>query len=309
MKCSVCNSLISSLFITTKEMMLDDNEKSYFHFFKCGNCESVFLESPIKEQSLDKYYPSYYLPYRGEKAWGKYSCFVQMSNNALNYKRVRFVARFLPSTCSYKSINILDLGCGKPDFLYSFKNEFDSNCTGIDFKESQWLNPKYNKLRLIEANWSNFNTLERYDVITAWHYFEHDYQVSKTIDKCFKFLKPGGLLIIEVPMYQGILAKFQKENWQGWHTPRHINLFSFKSWSFLFPQDSWNILEHRKYGTLDPFILWWLGRAEKNNIKWNVNFEKYFFGLGFLKGLTWPLFYFGKFLPFGIQTIVVQKNS
>lgn len=308
MKCSVCNSSKFCFFISTKEMMMDETKKMQFHFFKCEICESVFLESPVKKECLHKYYPNYYLPYRGEKAWGKYASFVKKSDDVLNYKRVQFVSKFLSSTCDYKNINILDLGCGKPDFLYSFKKKFDSYCTGIDFKESQWSNAKYNNLKLIETDWSQFNTLNRYDVITAWHYFEHDYNIIKTVDKCLKFLKPGGLLIIEVPMYQGLLARFQKEFWQGWHTPRHINLFSIKSWNFLFPIGSWNILKHTKYGTLDPFILWWLGRAEKYNIKWNVNFDKYFLTLAFLKGLTWPLFYLEKFIPFGIQTIVVQKN-
>lgn len=309
MKCSVCHTSNSSLFISTKEMMMDDVAGATFSFYRCDNCESVFLEAPIKEQDLGKYYPSYYLPYRGEKAWGSYAGIVKRSDNALNLQRVTLVSKFLPPEVNRQNASILDLGCGKPDFLYQFQKVFSSNCYGIDFKADQWAESKYDKLNLVEANWSNYTTSERFDVITAWHYLEHDYHPSATIDQCFKLLKPGGVLIIEVPMYQGLLAKIQKEHWQGWHTPRHITLFSFKSWSFLFSKANWNIIEHRKYGTLDPFILWWLGRAEKKKIQWNANFEKHFLGLALLKGLTWPLFFLEKYLPLGIQTIIVQKTG
>lgn len=287
--------------------MVDDDKSTYYRFLKCCDCESVFLESPLDEHELCDYYPSYYLPYRGEKAWGKYSNIVQWSDNALNSKRVKLVSGFLPLKQNSRDINILDIGCGKPDFLYQFKKNIESNCFGIDFKAAQWVNPKYDKLSLIEANWSEYNTSKRFDVITAWHYLEHDYHPTKTIDKCFEFLRPGGVLIIEVPMYQGLLAKIQKENWQGWHTPRHINLFSFKSWNFLFPKTNWDIIEHRKYGTLDPFILWWLGRAEKKKMVWNTDFENHFLGLALLKGLTWPLFAFEEYFPLGIQTVIVKK--
>lgn len=289
-------------------MMVDDDKNSYYRFRKCCDCESVFLESPLEKSDLSDYYPSYYLPYRGEKAWGKFANIVQWSDNVLNYKRVKLVSRFLPINQSYQNINILDVGCGKPDFLYHFKKKVNSNCFGIDFKSAQWVNPKYDKLNLIESNWSKYNTSNRFDMITVWHYLEHDYQPVETIDKCLELLKPGGVLIIEVPMYQGLLARIQKENWQGWHTPRHINLFSFKSWKFLFSTSNWDIIEHRKYGTLDPFILWWLGRAEKKKMVWDSSFEKHFLGLALLKVLTWPLFAFEEYIPLGIQTLVVKKK-
>ena len=288
--------------------MVDGDKSKEYCFLKCDDCETVFLENPLDESALGDFYPDYYLPYRGEKAWGKYAKIVQRQDDALNIKRVDLVSKFLSPKKHPQKIKILDVGCGKPDFLYHFDQRVDSDCFGVDFKQAHWGDAKYAKLNLTEGDWTQHQPTEQYDVITAWHYLEHDYHPQKTVEKCLELLKPGGLVIIEVPMYQGLLARIQKNHWQGWHTPRHINLFSFKSWSTLFSASHWTILDHHKYGTLDPFILWWLGRAEKKNYLWNANFERHFLNLALLKGLTFPLFALEKVVPLGIQTVVVQKK-
>ncbi|MCL9981111.1 MAG: class I SAM-dependent methyltransferase [Bacteroidia bacterium] len=288
-------------------MMVDGDKSKKYNFLKCLNCETIFLENPLNEAELGEFYPSNYLPYRGEWAWGKYYRMVQKQDLKLNTQRVKLLAKHLSLKEHPRKIKILDVGCGKPDFLHQFNQMIDSDCFGVDFKEAQWNDSKYSKLHLTEGDWTQHKPTEQYDAITAWHYLEHDYHPTKTIEKCFELLKPGGVLVIEVPMYQGLLAKIQKQYWQGWHTPRHINLFSFKSWKLLFPSSDWTILDHHKYGTLDPFILWWLGRAEKKNLPWKADFEGRFLGLALLKGLTWPFFALQKVLPLGIQTVVVQK--
>ena len=288
-------------------MMVDDLQDRRFRFLRCTDCETVFLENPVDEQDLGEFYPDQYLPYQGEKAWGKYAGVVQRQDHSLNRKRVQLVTKHLASK-KHTQVSILDIGCGKPDFLRAMKQHTHAECYGIDFKAAQWDDPSYAGIHLSEESLDQYNTTERFDVITAWHYLEHDYRPALTIEKCLKHLKPGGVVIIEVPMYQGVLAKIQKQYWQGWHTPRHINLFSFKSWDFLFPSSHWKIVAHHKYGTLDPFILWWLGRAEKKNIRWNASFERHFLNLAWLKGVTWPFFAWEKYIPLGIQTVIVQKK-
>ena len=307
MRCCICHSENHSFHIETGPMMVDVNKDRNYRFLLCNHCDSVFLENPIDEQDLSAFYSDYYLPYRGEKAWGKYAGIVRRQDHLLNLKKFNLVAKHLYLK-NQPQVKILDIGCGKPDFLYEFKQQTNAECFGIDFKSAQWVNPKYAGINLSEESVGQFNSTERFDVITAWHYLEHDYDPVLTINKCYEHLKPGGLVIIEVPMYQGLLAKIQKKYWQGWHTPRHINLFSFKSWDFLFPKSKWKIVDHQKYGTLDPFILWWLGRAEKNNIIWNTDFDQHFFTLALLKCLTWPLFVLEKYIPLGIQTVIVEKK-
>lgn len=302
--CRICNSQNHRFYIQTIAMMHDEKSEMYT-FNHCQSCESVFLTNPVQENQLDKYYTNSYLPYRGEKAWGKYANFVVWDDNKLNKRRVKMALQYLP----HKSeLNVLDIGCGKPDFLAQLAENQNIQTTGVDFTSAQWEEPKYKSLTLIEGDWRNTELHKQFDLITAWHYFEHDYDLNQTVAKCHQLLKPNGILIIEVPMYQGILQKFQKNHWQGWHSPRHISLFSFKSWKMIFPTKDWEIIKHRKYGSMSSFTLWWLGYQEKKNINWTGSMESHFCNLVFWKVLLMPLFVLEQIIPMGIQTIVIRKK-
>ncbi len=302
--CSVCKSSDNPLFIQTSAMMHTDGSE-FFDFYSCNNCESVFLGNPVSPERLGAYYTDYYLPYRGSQAWGKFASFVEADDKRLNTNRVKTVLPYLPKD---KKSTVLDIGCGKPDFLASLHTLPHIESLGVDFVAANWDSPQYSNLNLMACDWKVAAIDTKFDVITAWHYLEHDYELDKTVERFYDLLLPGGHVIIEVPMFQGILQKFQKKNWQGWHSPRHISLFSFKSWNILFPTEKWKIVSHKKYGTLSAFTLWWLGSQQKKGIDWSSSMEPHFWPLVFWKVVLSPIFIWEKMLPFGIQTIILQKK-
>jgi hypothetical protein len=119
-------------------------------------------------------------------------------------------------------------------------------------------------------------------------------------------LNPRGRLIIEVPDYNTILAKRQKQFWQGWHSPRHLTLFK-EGFRQLFTPDKWSIVKHTRYGTLDAFTLWWLGKNGEKNIDWSSSMEGRFWHLVFFKIISFP-FSIRKVIPMGIQIIILEKK-
>ncbi len=280
-------------------------KRDIFRFNLCHNCESIFLTNPVPESQLNQYYTDAYLPYRGEKAWGQYANFVVWDDQKLNERRVKMAMQYLQPT---PEIQVLDIGCGKPDFLAQLATNPNIQTMGVDFKSAQWDDPKYKNLTLLEGDWRNIEINTQFDLITAWHYFEHDYDIQQTIAKCQQLLKPNGILLIEVPMYQGIIQKLQKQYWQGWHSPRHICLFSFKSWKMIFQENDWEIVKHNKFGTLSAFTLWWLGHQEKKNIDWSGSMQGHFWNLVFWKVLLMPFFALERLIPLGVQTIVMRKK-
>ncbi len=280
-------------------------KRDIFRFNLCHNCESIFLTNPVPESQLNQYYTDAYLPYRGEKAWGQYANFVVWDDQKLNERRVKMAMQYLQPT---PEIQVLDIGCGKPDFLAQLATNPNIQTMGVDFKSAQWDDPKYKNLTLLEGDWRNIEINTQFDLITAWHYFEHDYDIQQTIAKCQQLLKPNGILLIEVPMYQGIIQKLQKQYWQGWHSPRHISLFSFKSWKMIFQENDWEIVKHNKFGTLSAFTLWWLGHQEKKNIDWSGSMQCHFWNLVFWKVLLMPFFALERLIPLGVQTIVIRKK-
>jgi SAM-dependent methyltransferase len=303
--CTVCKKSESSFYQATNALMHEANNELYI-FNICANCETVFLTNPVTLEKLNNYYTENYLPYRGSKAWGKYSSFVENSQKALDLKRVNFVKKYLKNNGSNASV--LDVGCGNPSFLELLNQKAKVNCTGIDFSDSGWIGKNYQDLTLMRVAIEDFKTDTLFDVITLWHYLEHDYNPNQTIETLYKCLKPGGKLIIEVPDYKSWSAKIQKSHWQGWHSPRHLSLFSKKSFDQLFKTDKWQIIQHLQYGSLDAFTLWWLGKMEKKGINWSGNMAPNFWMLVFLKVITFPVFIFEKLVPLGIQILIVEKK-
>jgi len=302
--CPVCSSDNGSYYIATNALMHKANQERYV-FNKCSSCQAVFLTNPVKEEVLDTYYTDNYLPYKGAAAWGRYSSFVAKSQQTLDFKRVQVVARYLKSK---KEFTILDVGCGNPSFLNLAIQKLNAEGTGIDFSENGWKNQSFDKLRLIKTSIADFKPSCSFDVITLWHYLEHDYNLQETVNKLYDCLNTGGKLIIEVPDYNSISARKQEQYWQGWHSPRHLTLFSEKSFQVLFKSDKWKIIDHHKYGTLDAFTLWWLGKMEQQQINWSDSMESKFWHLVFLKAISFPFFLFEKFFPMGIQLVVIEKK-
>ncbi len=303
--CPICKKNENSFYIATNALMHVPNNEQYI-FNICETCETVFLTNSVVPDNLNQFYIDNYLPYRGAKAWGKYSSFVEKSQGNLDLNRVNFVKKQLNK--NEEKSTILDVGCGNPSFLNLLQKKLNVSCTGIDFSDSGWKGTNYGNLTLKKVSIEDFNTTVVFDVITLWHYLEHDYNPNQTIEKLYNCLKPGGKLIIEVPDYKSISAKVQGSHWQGWHSPRHLSLFSKKSFDFLFTDDKWHIAKHLRYGTLDAFTLWWLGKMEKKGIDWSGNMSAYFWKLVFLKVITFPVFIFEKLFPLGIQILVVEKK-
>lgn len=304
--CPICKKTKSNHYITTNALMHESNNE-VFIFNVCNNCEAVFLTNPVTPERLELYYTDNYLPYRGPAAWGKYSSFVANSQKKTDSNRINFVKKYLKKN-NANNVNVLDVGCGNPSFLELLQQNSKVNCTGIDFSDSGWKGKNYPNIDLKKVAIEDYITDNQFDVITLWHYLEHDYNPSQTIETLYYRLKQGGKLIIEVPDYKSISAKIQKSYWQGWHSPRHISLLTKKSFALLFQKDKWEITKHLQYGTLDAFTLWWLGRMQKKGVDWSGNMSNHFWKLVLLKVVTSPIFAFEKLFPMGIQIVVIEKK-
>jgi cyclopropane fatty-acyl-phospholipid synthase-like methyltransferase len=304
--CPVCNAKNFNAFIKTGTLM--QNSDFHFYFDKCANCSSVFLNPRVNPKELHQFYTTDYLPYRGPEIWGKYASFVEKSNVALNQKRFNLVKKYAPKKAQLK---ILDVGCGKPDFLVYCANKTNWSLKGIDFSDFGWRDisiPKNVELKVSEL--LSYNPNEKYDVITMWHYLEHDYHINETFEKLKSLLNPKGIIVAEVPDYNSLTQTLQKEYWQGWHSPRHTVLFHQKAFKKLAEKHQLKLKKILRYGSLDAFTLWWMGTLEKRKFNWATkSYENEFWPLVFKKILTFPLFLFEKIIPLGIQTVIFEDKS
>ena len=301
--CPICNSKNYSSFIQTKAQMHPSDE--VFNFDQCKECLLVFLNPRVDEDALNNYYTDYYLPYRGPEAWGTYSSVVVASQKKLDARRAEMVNQYHPIS---EQTKILDVGCGKPTFLEHTASQYTCHGYGIDFSDNGWKDEteRFKKLHLQVGEIGAIEIPELPDVITMWHYLEHDYKPIANLTALRKLVKKDTTLIFEVPNFESESRQKYQEYWAGWHTPRHTSLFSSKSIYTLLDRSGWKVKEILSHGTLDPYVLYWMSKMEKKGISWNKNMETEF--LSFVSGLI-P-FTFKKLQQksrsLGVMTIIAQ---
>ena len=283
------------------------SSKELFNFDQCANCQLVFLNPRVNLDNLKNYYTSYYLPYRGSKAWGKYSKLVKGSQKKLDLKRVKRVKEMC--SVSPKSL-ILDVGCGNPSFLKACQQELNCKTLGIDFSDEGWKEQStlFKGLDLQVAEIKDLSLNLKPDIITMWHYLEHDYTPLENLTYLKSIAKPSTTLIIEIPNFDSISRKKYNENWAGWHTPRHTSLFSPDNIKLLLDKSGWNVSQLLTYGTLNPYLLFWMSEIEQKGIQWNKNMENEFwdFVIGMLKFM--PTKWNEKKLSLGVMTVIATPK-
>ena len=303
--CPICNASSIVSFIKTTAQM--HSSKELFNFDQCANCQLVFLNPRVNLDNLKNYYTSYYLPYRGSEAWGKYSKLVEGSQKKLDLKRVKRVKEMC--SISPKSL-ILDVGCGNPSFLKACQQELNCKTMGIDFSDEGWKEQStlFKGLDLQVAEIKDLSLNLKPDIITMWHYLEHDYTPLENLTYLKSIAKPSTTLIIEIPNFDSISRKKYNENWAGWHTPRHTSLFSPDNIKLLLDKSGWNVSQLLTYGTLNPYLLFWMSEIEQKGIQWNKNMENEFwdFVIGMLKFM--PTKWNEKKLSLGVMTVIATPK-
>ena len=303
--CPICNSSDFAFYIKTTAQM--HSSKELFNFDKCNQCALVFLNPRVALDDLQNYYTSYYLPYRGAKAWGKFEKLVENSQKKLDLKRAKLVKD--NQILTPESL-ILDVGCGQPSFLKVCKQKSNCQAMGIDFSDEGWKDQPadFAELNLKIAEIKDLPTDLKPDVITMWHYLEHDYSPLENLKYLKSISKPSTKLVIEVPNFESESREKYGENWAGWHTPRHTSLFSPSNIELLLNKSDWKVCKISTYGTMDSYLLDWMSKMEQKGIQWDKNMETEFFG--FMVGMFQflPKKIMEKKLSLGIMTIVATPQ-
>ncbi|MEY3679329.1 MAG: hypothetical protein RI924_1470, partial [Bacteroidota bacterium] len=138
------------------------------------------------------------------------------------------VIRNIKKLVRKKSISVLDFGAGKGLFLHLAKNN------GLEGKGVETSLPRakyaqsYFNIDIHTSEYSEGQIFDqRFDVITLFHVLEHiahPFELLKNLSK--DNLSTKGLLIIEVPNFDGWQAKWSGSNWLHLDLPRHLSHFS-----------------------------------------------------------------------------------
>lgn len=323
--CLVCDSDDATPVISTgAHMYAGDADR--FHFVRCNTCGLVYLNPRVEPENLGAYYPPYYLPYRGPSAWGKYAALAEKGLAITDRRRVRVARKALGESTGAGDPGhrprVLDVGCGKPSFLAALRDDgigasdgvATPDLTGIDFVDSGWRDDpeRWRGIDLVETQPAAYDpgADRKPDLITMWHYLEHDYAPRETLRQMRAIAHAHTQLIIEVPHLDSLPRYRYGADWEGWHAPRHTALYNRSTIGTLLAATGWEMYRYTTAGTLDTFALWWMSAMEKRGIDWSQSMESRFVGFMVGRVLTAPLFRLAGLLPLGVQLVTARpKNS
>jgi 2-polyprenyl-3-methyl-5-hydroxy-6-metoxy-1,4-benzoquinol methylase len=280
-----------------------------FSFVRCRRCALVYLNPRVSEERLAGFYDESYLPHRGPTAWGRWSRFAEKSQHRTDRARVRWArktARLGMSTA------VLDVGCGRPTFLESLVDRTGARGVGVDVSDGGWTaDPERWLAAGIELH---HGTVQQaaiegpFDLVCMWHALEHDYQPLDTLRRLHGVTRPGGALLVEVPNYDSLTRRLHRSSWAGFHTPRHTMAFTPATLRAMLERAGWAVERQVGYGTLDPYVLWWLGRQELKGRFLDGNLEAAFPRFMAGKLLTLPLVAVQRWVSLGAQIAVARRS-
>jgi len=127
---------------------------------------------------------------------------------------------------------VLEVGCGRGEFLKRLTAERQAICTGLELNEEAVRQGSKAGLKIlnqeVQAHAQDASTSYSYDVVCSFQVLEHISLVKDFISACCDVLKPGGKLIFGVPNNNPFLFKYDK-----YHTlnlpPHHMGLWNQES--------------------------------------------------------------------------------
>jgi SAM-dependent methyltransferase len=185
-----------------------------FRIVRCGAC-GLARTDPVPSES-DRYYPAAYFATPGVR---RFPWWAERWQRFLYGRRVARVARLL----NVSPGRVLDIGCG-PGFLLKEFQQRGWEAHGTELNEMAAAHARQ-QLGL-SVTTGRVETLpfppEHFDAVVLWHVLEHLLQPHDMLAEAARLLRPGGILLVGVPNFGSLEARFAQEKWFHLDVPRHL---------------------------------------------------------------------------------------
>lgn len=208
---------------------------------RCPHCHLGFLEPRPSQGEIEKLYsPEYFRQYYDEG--------LDPSSPEF-YKRLRSEDHRLRFIRPIKrSGRLLDIGCGYGYFLAAIRSR-GYEVRGLDL--SEWAGTYARGKLGIDVSLGSIQegvfSKESFDIITMWHLLEHTPDPNLVLRQAREWLKKGGILVVDVPNYEGTDARYLKRAWDGWCLPYHLWHFTRGSLIKLLQSHGFRVVKYKDY--------------------------------------------------------------
>lgn len=235
-RCPVCdNSDFNKVFDAVDHF----SSKELFPVCDCSACGFRFTNNFPSEEVIGKYYdsPAYISHTDTDKGW--INKMYHLFRGLMLRRKVNLVKRHLKSDRA----TLLDIGCGTGYFLHAAKEE-GITVTGIE-KDERAREKAITRFGLDVRDEHAFFRLEHasYEVITLWHVLEHLEKLNESIQKIGEILTPDGTVVIALPNHRSYDARYYRDKWAAYDTPRHLWHFTPDTLGLLLAKQGMEVIK------------------------------------------------------------------
>lgn len=298
--CYVCGSDACEPFLIGEDDLT--GKEGEFQYVHCTNCQLVYQNPRLPITSIKEFYDSEYIAHRKKKDWGILTPLYEHAMSKHDREKEKLVKKYVQLN---SETNVLDVGCAVGTFLLHLRKKYQCQISGVDFKEDLSY-PDFDKINFYQGLFYEQPIPEKkFDLVTMWHFFEHDYGPNESLEMAKKVLAPGGKLIIEVPRLDSLTYKLFKNKWPGVQAPQHTALYSKETLLKILEKHSLVVEEYLPYGAFPPYFYIFTGTYFKLIGK-GLNLDKIIFPYFLGQLLLTPILLFQKKLNLSMQTVVCR---
>jgi 2-polyprenyl-3-methyl-5-hydroxy-6-metoxy-1,4-benzoquinol methylase len=277
-----------------------------FRFVRCTGCGLVYQNPRLTLEAVAEFYDESYLAHRRRADWGVLTGFFEWVMARHDRQKEALLRR---QVALRPGLEVLDVGCAVGTFLQRLRARYQARVTGVDFKDLS----AHPSLSGVEFHCGLFYeqplARDRFDLVTMWHFLEHDYDPLRTLRKAREVMKPDGRLVIEVPRLDSLTFRLFGRRWPGVQAPQHTVLYDRRNLLAMVRAAGLEVETYLPYGAFPAFFYFFAGAAFTLLRGRGLNLSRAIYPYFVGQLLCAPLLAFEKQLNFAMQTVVCRRPA
>ena len=302
--CYLCGSTDYRDFVVAQDDL--GGTPGNYRFVRCARCGLAYQNPRVSLQHIRAFYDDAYIAHRKKRDWGVLTPVFERAMNKLDADKERMVSGYVSLG---PTSEVLDVGCAVGTFLQRLRQRHGAHVTGVDFKDLSTAA----SMQSVEFYCGLFYDAplqpDRFDLVTMWHFLEHDYDPLRSLDMARRVMKPDGRLVIEVPRLDSRTFAWFHDRWPGLQAPQHTVLFDRDSLLRAVRKSGLEVVDYLPYGAFPAYFYVFTGIAFRwlkgRGLNLDTAILPYFLGQLLLS----PALLFERRLNLAMQTVVCRRAS